>query len=241
MKSNLAQKQLLSIGEVISALSNDFPDLSISKIRFLESEGLISPLRAPSGYRKFTHFDRDRIRYILELQYQHYLPLRVIKEHLDNVDAGVEKPIRMNRKYSLVEKIADVRNRFDQVDSPIANVWLTIPELATMCHCSGDLIKEVAEVGLISLRGEKVHAGSKGIIEIVMTLAELGVPIKHLRALKLTTERQIALAETVSKPIRERKARQADQRADELVLEILNKFSGLNQLLIAEYLRDQLS
>ena len=147
----------------------------------------------------------------------------------------------MYRKYSLVEKITDGRNRVDHVDSPVANVWLTKPELAAMCHCSVDLIEEIAAVGLINFRSEKTHASSKEIVQIVMTLTELGVPIKHLRALKLTTERQIALAETVSKPIRERKTRQADQRADEQVLEILNKFSGLNQLLIAAYLRDQLS
>lgn len=70
----------LSIGEVLTKLRGDFPDITISKIRFLESEGLIEPQRTPSGYRKFTASDLDRLRYVLLLQRDQYLPLRVIKK-----------------------------------------------------------------------------------------------------------------------------------------------------------------
>jgi DNA-binding transcriptional MerR regulator len=77
---------------VLSQLRPDFPDVTISKIRFLESEGLIDPQRTPSGYRKFTHDDVQRLRYVLGAQRDHYLPLRVIKEHLDAIDRGLEPP-----------------------------------------------------------------------------------------------------------------------------------------------------
>ena len=75
-------RDYLSIGEVLEAVRDDFPDISISKIRFLESEGLISPERTESGYRKFYEPDVDRLRYILALQRDHFLPLKVIKDRL---------------------------------------------------------------------------------------------------------------------------------------------------------------
>ena len=79
----------LSIGEVLGRLRGEFPDVTISKIRFLESEGLIEPQRTPSGYRKFTATDLDRLRYVLLAQRDQYLPLKVIKENLEAMDRGL--------------------------------------------------------------------------------------------------------------------------------------------------------
>ena len=79
-----------SIGEVLSQLRSEFPDVTISKIRFLEAEGLVEPQRAPSGYRKFAHDDIERLRFVLTAQRDHYLPLRVIKDHLDALDRGLQ-------------------------------------------------------------------------------------------------------------------------------------------------------
>src|SRR5436190_4981723 len=73
----------LSIGEVLSLLQDEFPDITISKIRFLESQGLLDPERTPSGYRKFDEPDLTRLRWILTQQRDHFLPLRVIKDRLD--------------------------------------------------------------------------------------------------------------------------------------------------------------
>ena len=73
----------LSIGEVLSLLQDEFPDVTISKIRFLEAQGLLDPERTPSGYRKFYEADVDRLRYILREQKDNYLPLKVIKDRLD--------------------------------------------------------------------------------------------------------------------------------------------------------------
>jgi DNA-binding transcriptional MerR regulator len=81
-------KGYLSIGEVLSLLQDEFPDITISKIRFLESQGLIDPERTPSGYRKFYEVDLDRLRFILREQKDHFLPLRVIKDRLDDGEIG---------------------------------------------------------------------------------------------------------------------------------------------------------
>ncbi|MGB7961483.1 MAG: MerR family transcriptional regulator, partial [Propionicimonas sp.] len=83
---------LRSIGQVLAVLKADFPDVSISKIRFLEAEGLISPERAPSGYRRYAESDIERLRYILDVQKNHYLPLKVIREHLELMDRGQPPP-----------------------------------------------------------------------------------------------------------------------------------------------------
>src|ERR687886_1404643 len=82
----------MSIGEVLTTLRPDFPDVTISKIRFLEEQGLIDPERTPSGYRKFAHRDVERLRFVLSVQRDHYLPLRVIRDHLDALDAGLDPP-----------------------------------------------------------------------------------------------------------------------------------------------------
>ena len=81
-----------SIGQVLATLKGDFPDISISKIRFLEAEGLLSPQRAPSGYRRYSEADLERLRYVLSVQRDHYLPLKVIKEHLASMDRGTPPP-----------------------------------------------------------------------------------------------------------------------------------------------------
>src|SRR3989337_1186205 len=77
-----------SIGEVLVSVKAEFPDVTISKIRFLESEGLIEPQRTPSGYRKFSADDVERLGHVLRMQRDHYLPLKVIREHLDAIARG---------------------------------------------------------------------------------------------------------------------------------------------------------
>src|SRR6476619_3828123 len=88
------KNQVRSIGQVLAALKGDFPDISISKIRFLETEGLVTPERAPSGYRRYVESDIERLRYVLTVQRDHYLPLKVIREHLTMIDRGEVPPGR---------------------------------------------------------------------------------------------------------------------------------------------------
>ena len=90
MSAAAASDGLLSIGEVLHLLRSDFPDVSISKIRYLEAEDLVEPQRTASGYRKFTRADAERLRYVLRMQRDHYLPLKVIREHLDAIDRGLQ-------------------------------------------------------------------------------------------------------------------------------------------------------
>ena len=93
-KTQVPRNQVRSIGQVLAALKGDFPDISISKIRFLETEGLVTPERAPSGYRRYVESDIERLRYVLTVQRDHYLPLKVIREHLSLIDRGEAPPGR---------------------------------------------------------------------------------------------------------------------------------------------------
>src|SRR5215475_5037449 len=93
MKGQFA-RAYLGIGEVLVELRNEFPDVSVSKIRFLEAEGLISPARSPSGYRRFAPADVDQLKFILTAQRDQYLPLRVIKERLDDRASQASGPAR---------------------------------------------------------------------------------------------------------------------------------------------------
>ena len=88
----VSDRSHLSIGEVLTLLQDDFPDITISKIRFLESQGLLDPERTPSGYRKFYDGDIERLRWILRQQKDHYLPLKVIKDRLDDREASDDVP-----------------------------------------------------------------------------------------------------------------------------------------------------
>ena len=104
-----------SIGQVLNLLKDEFPDISISKIRFLESEGLLSPERAPSGYRKYAQVDIDRLAYILRVQRDHYRPLKVIKEHLEALDAGSLRGARIGvMRFLLDGYSAETRAAFEQ-------------------------------------------------------------------------------------------------------------------------------
>lgn len=236
------QKQLLSIGDVIAELSSEFPEISISKIRFLESEGLIHPLRAPSGYRKFNHQDLERIRYILELQHHHYLPLRVIKDHLDGIERGVEQPVRVMREERLGEKLSS-GSRFDQiVRNQIAlDAKLSSAEFSQICRLDSNHLDEMIANGLLIVEQGKLRASQLEVARVLFKLNSLGVPYKHLRATKTSAEREFALVQALTKPLREKKAKQSKQRADETALEILNELSNLAIAYQAAHLRDELS
>lgn len=123
------QDVLLTIGKVIALLEPDFPDLSVSKIRFLEAEGLITPSRSGSGYRKYTDADVERIRYILAAQRDHFWPLKVIREALDALDRGEELP---------------------EVVAPQRAERLTAAELAAAADATPALVEDLSGVGLIS-------------------------------------------------------------------------------------------
>ena len=175
----------LGIGEVLASLRADFPDISVSKIRFLESEGLIAPARSPSGYRKFAVADVDRLRYILTAQRDQYLPLRVIKERL--VPATADPP--------------DGGQPGDRApDQPGRGVRLTRRELLEAAGIDEENLAELEDFGLVRREGRQYGPDALEIARTVAALAAYGVQARHLRAVRAAAERETSLIEQVIAP-----------------------------------------
>ena len=209
----------MSIGEVLEKLRPDFPGLNISKIRFLEAEGLIEPERTPSGYRKFTHQDVDRLRYVLTCQREAYLPLKVIREHLDAIDRGLEPPALNG---SSVPQVPRVVLAGDGLPSPEAfgadatELRLSRTELLTAAQIEDTLLEQLEAFGLVRPRqGAAPYDGDALVIaKTAGELAAFGLEPRHLRVFKTAADREIGLVEQVVTPMRRSREAGATGRAD---------------------------
>jgi DNA-binding transcriptional MerR regulator len=170
----------VSIGQVLDELRPEFPDISPSKIRFLEAEGLIQPLRSSSGYRRFAVADIERLRFILTAQRDEYLPLRVIKDRLDAVDgaadgAGEVPPVAMTRS-----------------------------ELLTAAGAAEGMLAELEDYGLVR-RARTYSTQALSVVREAVLLAEYGIQPRHLRAVKASADREASLVEQAVAPMTRQK------------------------------------
>jgi DNA-binding transcriptional MerR regulator len=221
----------LSIGEVLSKLRNEFSDITISKIRFLESEGLIEPQRTPSGYRKFTNTDLERLRFVLLAQRDQYLPLRVIKENLDALDRGLTPASAVGGvatpRLATQDGVLTASTFPDDQD-----LRLTRTELISASEISEDQLSELESYGLITIRGRHYDADSLAIAKIVVAISAFGIGARHLRAFKTAADREIGLVEQVTTPIRSQKGTEAKAKADEVEREIASLSIRLHASLV---------
>lgn len=192
---------LRSIGQVLSVLKPDFPDVSISKIRFLESEGLISPERAPSGYRRYADSDIDRLRYILDVQKNHYLPLKVIREHLDLIDRG-EEPPALTGPVPPSEGPEQPQVVTPQQPQPKRPIRVTRRELLRLSGLSEAALTEMERHALVVPRRGTVYYGRDALTVAVIArkLAAFGIDARHLRVIKQAAEREVGLIEQAIAP-----------------------------------------
>ena len=213
----------MNIGEVLDRLRPDFPGVTIPKIRFLEDKGLIKPERTPAGYRKFTTEDVDRLRYILTMQRDHYLPLKIIGEHLEAIDRGMEPP----PIDSVVPTVPQVALASDGLPSPESfrrrdDLRLSRKELIKVAGISEELLSELEQYGLIKARAGTGHFDSDALV-VAKTAAELaayGFEPRHLRAFKTAADREVGLVEQVVAPQKGGRDAAAKARAEETVSEI---------------------
>jgi len=221
-----AARAYMNIGEVLAQLRQDFPDVTVSKIRFLESEGLIEPARAPSGYRRFTHADAERLRFILTAQRDHYLPLRVIKEHLDAYDRG-DGPAELRGTglrppRSLVAADSGAR------PSPL----LTREELIEATGLAGDALDELESYGLVHREDGRYPPAAAVVARAAADLAGYGITARHLRAAKAAADREVALIEQAVAPLDRRRGPGARDRARETAREIATLANRLHTALV---------
>jgi DNA-binding transcriptional MerR regulator len=218
MSAAAADDGLLSIGEVLRLLRSDFPDVSISKIRYLESEGLVEPARTPSGYRKFTRADAERLRYVLRMQRERYLPLKVIREHLDAVDRGLTPPpLDATDVAPRALVLAEQHPVADDLAPDPQKLQLSRRELLENSGISNEMLRELESYGLISLPagGSHYDATALQVARLAAQLAEYGYGPRHLRPFKLSADRELALVEQVVKPMARGRHENAVSQAEE--------------------------
>jgi DNA-binding transcriptional MerR regulator len=225
-----------SIGEVLAELRQEFGDVTISKIRFLEAEGLVEPQRTAAGYRKFRPADVDRLRYVLRAQRDHYLPLRVIKEHLDALDRGLEPPataLTSPRVPRVVPESAPGHPAPEALGPPQPALRLSRGEL---CEASGLDERQLAEVegfGLItSPRDGYYDRDALLVAQTVAEMARFGDEPRHLRPFRTGAERQADLVLQATDPLLHHRTADARARAEEAVRELSALTVRLHALLV---------
>ncbi len=224
----------LSIGEVLSKLRIEFPDITISKIRFLESEGLLEPSRTPSGYRKFTPDDAARLRYILTLQRDQYLPLRVIKEHLDALDRGLEPENNLGNNKTGVPRLTAVEKEVTPSIFTIdSNLKLSKEELLDSSGLSAEDLSECEAYGLIAPRGRYYDGFALSVARTVKDIAQYGIEPRHLRSFKSAADREIGLVEQVIAPLSKQKGSEVQARVEEVIREFSSLSVKLHAALVA--------
>jgi DNA-binding transcriptional MerR regulator len=221
----------LSIGEVLSKLRSEFSDITISKIRFLESEGLIEPQRTPSGYRKFTNSDLDRLRFVLLAQRDQYLPLRVIKENLDALDRGLT-PAKVVGGVATPRLVSEDGSLVDSNYGEDQDLRLTRAELISASELTEDQLAELESYGLITIKGRHYDSDSLAIAKTVVAISAFGIGARHLRAFKTAADREIGLVEQVTTPIRSQKGSEAKAKADETERELASLSIKLHAALV---------
>jgi DNA-binding transcriptional MerR regulator len=191
-----------SIGQVMAILRTEFPEISISKIRFLEAEGLITPLRAQSGYRRYTESDLERLRYVLSVQREHYLPLKVIREHLEQIDRG-QTPLSVSgHNGSASNGLAGSGHPSPPAPTAKQPVRLTRQELLDASGLTESTLSELERNQIVVTRRGTAHYGRDALTLAIAArrLAEYGIDGRHLRAFKLAAEREVGLVEQAIAP-----------------------------------------
>lgn len=218
-----ASPSLLSIGQVLARLTPEFPDLSSSKLRFLEERGLITPARTASGYRKFSPSDLERLRVILGMQRDHYLPLKVIKSYLSDLDAGLD-PAMPGSSRAGGSSMLPTGRRFKRA------------ELLRECGASAELLQEAVSASVIApaeVYGEESMAVLKALVE----LQRNGIEPRHLRGFRASAERELGLIESALAPV----ARRNDVSSRAKTAELAREISGQLDVVRGSIIRSALS
>jgi DNA-binding transcriptional MerR regulator len=232
----------MSIGAVLDSLRPDFPDVTISKIRFLEAEGLVTPQRSGSGYRRFTAYDCARLRFILTAQRDHYLPLKVIKAQLDSQpDGALPETGSAYGVPRLVQVSSDGDGNVGVHDTAAvapAQVRLSREDLLARSGVDEELLGALIKAGVIkSGPGGFFDEHSVVTAQCAKAVADYGVEPRHLRAFRSAADRQSDLIAQIAGPVVKAGAR---DRADDLAREVAALAITLHTSLIKSAVRDVL-
>ena len=221
----------MSIGEVLARLRPEFPDVTISKLRFLEAEGLVEPLRAPSGYRKFTPAHVERLRFVLAAQRDRYLPLRVIREQLDEMERGERvvgpapaPPAPMAPAPTASMPTPPAAAVVPQVRVELGDSRLTRAELAERSGLDDAGLEDLEQYGLLVPTANGYYGGDALMVaRIAAQLADYGIEGRHLRPYRATADREVGLLAQLVPPL----ARQAGPTGRAQALATVHELAAL--------------
>ncbi|GGZ55001.1 MerR family transcriptional regulator [Streptomyces inusitatus] len=228
-----AGERLMSIGTVLGQLRDEFPEVTISKIRFLEAEGLVEPRRTPSGYRKFTPADVERLAQVLRMQRDHYLPLKVIREHLDALARGEQ--IQLPAQGAAREPSAEAwgPGAWETPGERRTAARMGRAELLAAAGAGEEQLVEWESYGLI---GQHVDGGydaeSVTVARLVLDLGRFGLEPRHLRPMKAAAERDAGLVEQVVAPLRRHRNPQTRAHAEATAKELASLSVRLHAALV---------
>jgi DNA-binding transcriptional MerR regulator len=216
----------ISIGQVLSRLETDFPELSPSKLRFLEDRGLIHPARTASGYRSFSASDIDRIKLVLQMQRDHYLPLKVIRRYLADLDAG-RNPEWPGTATGAISILGTERR------------W-TRDELLAEAQAGLDLLGDAVATGLMPA-AELYDEHDVATLKALVDLRSAGIEPRHLRAMRIAVERELELVANALLPLRRRADSASRQHADERANELAGDLETIRSALVKRALEKHAS
>jgi DNA-binding transcriptional MerR regulator len=208
---------LLSIGQVLARLTPEFPDLTPSKLRFLEEQRLVFPARTESGYRKFCASDVERLRLILSTQRDHYLPLKVIRTYLEELDAGLSPTLPGGA--TLGPTMLSTARRFSR------------EELLREASASTTLLHDAISASII-LPTDHYGEEALNVLKALVELQRSGIEPRHLRGFRGAAERELGLIESALVPLSRRKDASSRAKASEMAVEIAGQLEVVRGSLI---------
>jgi DNA-binding transcriptional MerR regulator len=234
----MATRSYQSIGEVLVSVKAEFPDITISKIRFLESEGLIDPERTPSGYRKFYDKDVDQLKQILRMQRDEYLPLKVIKDRLLTEETGPGQALDDR-------EAAEEKEIKQELAEPPTGLQMTIEEMSTATGIDKERIKELESFGLVSSHGPDSARYYDGddyvVLSIVKDFFKYGVEPRHLTMYRHFAEREASFFESIIMPQLRQRNPDARKTAVSSLGDLSRASRKLKQALLRNNLRQHLT
>ncbi|MCB1298993.1 MAG: MerR family transcriptional regulator [Microthrixaceae bacterium] len=218
-REDAAAAALLSIGQVLARLMPEFPKLSASKLRFLEVQGIVTPSRTESGYRKFSPEDVERLRVALTLQRDHYLPISVIRDYLGDLDAG-RNPAHPGQSHEPPPTIIPAGRRYRRAD------------LLSTTGAAPQLLNDAISTGLIA-PAESFGEETVSMLRALVALERHGIEPRHLRAMRASAERDVALIESSLATLLRRPDAGSRAKANELAPELARRLDDMRQAFVA--------
>ncbi|MBD7916898.1 MerR family transcriptional regulator [Cellulomonas sp. Sa3CUA2] len=223
----ISRRASMRISDVLAALRIEFPAVTTSKLRFLEEQGLVDPVRTPSGYRQYSPADVERLRFVLAQQRDRYMPLRVIGERLAALDAGEDEESPVRARLATRDGVAPTADR------------LTAERLAQDAGVEVDLVTELVTQGVLRPGPRGVFdPWAREVVAVAASLADHGIDPRHLRTFRAAADRQADLVEQVVAPWRGQRSVSSRARAGTLAAEVGELCARMHTALVRSAVHD---